>query len=198
MRWVPAIVSLHFFPGWNAFHLGRILPNFSQDTTVHVLTNRQAEQGKKSRGDIKKIGTKDRGVLLETGTFRYKNPQVTVLNCGTVRLVRNFPGPKMIRVESVIRHHDDRRVIARKLEGDSQHDVVESINPLNDVFVELEVLFPNMVPPWRVILHEAMAKMIYGIIINAHEIPFFILHHGGGAGMNTRAFGQKLGSFPTP
>ena len=42
------------------------------------------------------------------------------------------------------------------------------------------------------ILHEAMAKVVDSIVVDAHQIPGLMLHGGGGRRMNARAVGNNL------
>ena len=105
----------------------------------------------------------------------------------------------MVAVEPVIGDEDDRGVGPGELHEPAEKQVVEPVDPVDDLLVELEVGLGNPLHPGGMVGHEQMADFIDGAVVDRHEVPVGLGHQQVRGSVVRRAgLGQLLGEQPEP
>ena len=82
---------------------------------------------------------------------------------------------------SVIRTENEGSILPGKLHQPPQHKVVELVASRHHVPIDFKLLPANVGHARRVILHEAVAEVIDGIVIDSHKVPVVLLDGIGGS-----------------
>ena len=88
-------------------------------------------------------------------------------------------------MEAVVRDEDDGGVRSCEVEQALEHHVVRSVGALDHVLVDLKVFIGDAVHLWWMVVHEMVADLINGAVVDGHEVPVWIcLHEVGGGGVH--------------
>ena len=105
----------------------------------------------------------------------------------------------MIGMEAVVADQEHGRLGPGQLQEPAEHQVVVAVGPLDHVLVKIEVVFLHPVEPRRVILHEGVAEVVDGVVVDRRKIPvghFFEEVHR--RPVDAGAFGDGLGERAEP
>ena len=188
----PGIVTGDIVPTGDGGDLGWLFEGIQQYPSVHVFAHRQPKQRQYGRGDVQQPCAVDVGVLADAGAGHQQHAKVAVLDGGAGRLVGQLGWSQMVRVEAVVRADDDGGICRGQRQHRAKHHVVEAVAGLDHTFIALKIVFRNVRATGRVVLHEAVAKVINGVVIDPHEVPWLMLHRPGGRRVHRAAFGQDL------
>ena len=129
-------------------------------------------------------------VALDARPLDRQDAEVAVLDRRSGRDAGNRSGTEVVRVEPVVRHQDDRHVVADISQEHPQHLVVELIGDRDDVLIEVEVLLLDLFLLRRMITHEPMTEVVNRVVIDGEEIPRLILDQPGRGRVDADAFGD--------
>ena len=93
----------------------------------------------------------------------------------------------------MIRAQNDRCAFTGEIHQGPEHQVMEAVGAFDDVFVQVEIRLGDLWQPWWVVFHEAVTKMVDGVVVDGCEIPWFECHCGCRYGVNAGALRQDLG-----
>ena len=196
---MAAVFAGDFIPRVDIFHRLRRLENRLEGPAVHVAAHGQAEQGEHGGSDVEKRRTKHEIVFFDPRPARNEDPEIAVLGRRAGRLVGHALGSQMIGMEAVVADQDHGRLGPGQLQESAEHQIVVAVSPLDHVLVEFEVVFLHPVEPRRVILHEGVAEVVDGVVVDRRKIPvghFFEEVHR--RPMDAGAFGDGLGERAEP
>jgi hypothetical protein len=114
------------------------------------------------------------------------------------RLPRRFRGAEVVAEVPMIRAEDDRRVLTRQMHQPPEYQIVETVATGDHVLVDFKVLLFDMVHSGRVIFHEAVTKVVDGIVVDPHEVPIVLLHDEGGCVVDADHLREELGEHGQP
>ena len=115
-----------------------------------------------------------------------------MLRGGAGGLARDVAQAQVVRVETVVGHQDHGGVLAGQIEQAAEHGVVKNIAHFHAVVEDPEIPVAHLRPLRRVVLHEGVAEVVDGIVVNAHQVPRLVLDQRGGGGVDAGAVRDDL------
>ena len=175
----------------------RRFKNVFEDTALHVGADRQAEPVEDRRGDVEESATVDEFVALEPRAAGDEHPLRPVPDGDPGRHAGRELRPQVIAVKAVVGDEDDRRLGAGELHEPAEEEIVELVDPGDDLLIELEVGLGDPLHPRRMVGHEHVADLVDRAVVDRHEIPVGLgLEQIRGGVVGGAGFGEFFGEPP--
>jgi hypothetical protein len=107
-------------------------------------------------------------------------------------------GPKMIVIKTVIREQDYSCVRSDQVEQSAEKHIVEAVYAGDDAPENSGIFRTHVGHGGRMILHEAMADVIDGVVINRQQIPIFFRGKVCRRILSGRALGEDIRQHSEP
>ena len=105
---------------------------------------------------------------------------------------RNIAQAQIVRVKTVVRHQDHRRILACQLQQRAQHRIVVAVARLDAVVENPIIPVIHLRPLRRMVLHEPVPKVVDRVVIHAHQVPRLVLDQCRRRRMDRRAIRDRL------
>ena len=196
---MPAVFAADCIPRVDIFDRLRRLENRLEGPAVHVAADGQAEEGEHGGSDVEKRGTKHEIVFFDPRAAGDEDAEIAVLGRRAGRLVGHALGSQMIGMKAVVADQEHGRLGPGQLQEPAEHQVVVAVGSLDHVLVKFEVVLLHPVEPRRVILHEGVAEVVDGVVVDSRKIPVgHFLKEVHRRPVDAGAFGDGLGERAEP
>ena len=173
------------------------IKNLFEDAALHVGADRQAKPVEDRGCDIEEPGAVNELVALEPRAAGDEHALRPVPDGDPGRHPRRELRPEVIAVKAVVGDENDRRVGAGELHEPAEEEIVELVDPGDDLLVELEVGLGDPLHPRRMVGHEHMADLVDRAVVDRHEVPVGLgLEQMRGGVVGGAGFGELFGEPP--